>query len=171
MGIHQSIVARPRIRTSGLWTEELVAQAAKLWNSGMGAAKVAQTLGPRFTKNSVIGLTHRNPTLFVSKRAKAANANPNKLSSSKKLEASHMWKAGFNSGEIAKHFGIKQGAVENMVARDRHLFPRRDEYVPIKETPKPVNHPDRVTRTTITGAKITLPRVVFIDGPYQEAAG
>lgn len=136
MGIHQSISAereqlsiRRERASSSAWTDELVIEASKLWNSGMTAGQVAGKLGRGLTKNSVIGQSHRNPKLFTAKRAAASIANQNKIPNSVKLEASRLWMAGVNAREIAERFGATQGAIENMISRNRQIFPRRDGFM------------------------------------------
>lgn len=96
-------------------------------------------------------------------------------------EASAMWNRGAPTAELAARFDSSEDAINSLASYRRDLFPRRKTHfrrsaatirpVALKEEPKvaPV-YPDRVTRETVSGALITLPRVVFIDGPYMEAA-
>lgn len=41
------------------WTPELIDKLTSLWLSGLSAAEIAETLGPKFTRNSVMGKIHR----------------------------------------------------------------------------------------------------------------
>lgn len=92
--------------------------------------------------------------------------------------ASDLWRDGFTMYEIAEKLGIKWSAVKTMASTRRGLFPfrksnnrRSNPIVSVEKTDAPVvaSKPGCVVRTTITGAKITLPRVVFIDGPEPES--
>lgn len=84
--------------------------------------------------------------------------------------AAKMWVRGLTVTEIGKSFGMPKNSVCSMTHRNRDRFPKRREYRPPKPKKKPIpvvrlsDHIPRVTRTTITGAKVTLPRVSFIDG-------
>ena len=88
--------------------------------------------------------------------------------------AAKMWKQGALIAEIARILDTTEDAVSGAANQRRTMFPRRKNYIvrdygtverepdqPAKVMPV---HPDRVTRTTISGAKVTLPRVPFIDG-------
>jgi GcrA cell cycle regulator len=83
--------------------------------------------------------------------------------------AEKLWRAGLSGDDIAKEFGITRNQVYWLIDRNRERFPRRiirmgsPAEIAIKSNPS-TNYPDRVTRITPTGARITLPRVSFIDG-------
>ncbi|MBX4926013.1 GcrA family cell cycle regulator [Rhizobium binae] len=82
-------------------------------------------------------------------------------------EAEKFWQAGFSAREIAELFGSKKNTVINMAHRNRDRFPSRQEArrPPPDTSAVPIRHPDRVTRVTLSGAHVTMPRVPTIDGP------
>ena len=56
------------MRTSPVvWDSVLIEQLRSLWAEGKSASQIAETLGPRFTRNSIIGKAHR---LKLEKRRK-----------------------------------------------------------------------------------------------------
>lgn len=83
-------------------------------------------------------------------------------------KAEKLWKEGLTARQIAEIVGSKKNTVINIAYRHRSRFP-------IKQMPRiasqiyvsitPIRHPDRVTRVTISGAQVTMPRVPTIDGP------
>jgi GcrA cell cycle regulator len=85
-----------------------------------------------------------------------------------KIEAARMWSAGKKTGQIAEHFKAKRASVCSMMGRNRHLFParRNTRYGPMEAVSiAPIEIiPDRVVRTTFSGAQVTLRRVPTIDG-------
>ncbi|PDT00091.1 GcrA cell cycle regulator [Rhizobium chutanense] len=87
------------------------------------------------------------------------------------VKAQKLWQEGLSAREIANLFGSKKNTVINMAHRNRDRFPaRQDARHPPPETREakaPVRHPDRVTRVTLSGAHVTMPRVPSIDG-YPE---
>ena len=92
--------------------------------------------------------------------------------------AARLWKEGETLKAIGEELGIHWKQVFRMADARRKQFPYRksnhrrgNPVVPpeIIDDPTPVSAPGRVVRMTITGAKITLPRVEFIDGPEWEA--
>ncbi|TCV66299.1 GcrA cell cycle regulator [Neorhizobium sp. S3-V5DH] len=94
-------------------------------------------------------------------------------------EASAMWKGGTLTADMAEHFGTTEDSISNLAGSRRDLFPHRKNYfrraaAPVRsEKPRTEvlpSYPDRVMRRTAAGALVTLPRVVFIDGPYTGAA-
>ena len=94
-------------------------------------------------------------------------------------EAAMMWKRGALTSEMAAHFKTSEDSISSLAGRRRDLFPHRKNYfrraaTPVrKEAPEieiSPSYPDRVIRKTVAGVMVTLPRVVFIDGPYRGAA-
>ncbi|WEA60939.1 GcrA cell cycle regulator [Rhizobium sp. BJ04] len=87
------------------------------------------------------------------------------------VRAQTLWQEGLSAREIANLFGSKKNTVINMARRNRDRFPARQDFrPPLAETrpaPAPIRHPDRVTRVTLSGAHVTMPRVPSIDG-YPE---
>lgn len=93
------------------------------------------------------------------------------------IAASDLYRQGISFGKIAAKFGTTRDSVIGVAFRNRDLFPKRliitaakKKQPPMpKRAPRPPSPPklyiDRVTRTTFSGAKVTMPRVVFIDGP------
>ncbi|PDT12957.1 GcrA cell cycle regulator [Rhizobium sp. M1] len=83
------------------------------------------------------------------------------------VEAQRFWQAGYSAREIAELFGSKKNTVINMAHRNRDRFPSRQPALrpPDAEVSAPTRHPDRVTRVTLSGAHVTMPRVPTIDGP------
>ena len=84
------------------------------------------------------------------------------------VKAQKLWQQGLSAREIANLFGSKKNTVINMAHRNRDRFPARQVTRPPPETceaPAPIRHPDRVTRVTLSGAEVTMPRVPCIDGP------
>jgi len=88
--------------------------------------------------------------------------------------AVRLWRLGISTAEIAEMFGVSYGTIQSLACYRRDLFPDRGRaFKPVEIDPQvfaPKTTADRVTRTTLSGANITLPRVTFIDGPYREAA-
>lgn len=86
--------------------------------------------------------------------------------------AAKLWQDGVPAQEIADVFGSKKNTVINMASRHRDRFPTRQPKRPAPETVaepvEPIRHPDRVTRITLSGAEVTLPRVPLIDGHFME---
>jgi GcrA cell cycle regulator len=102
-----------------------------------------------------------------------------------KQEAARMWKAGKAATRIAVAFDVSEESIRNLSRRNRSMFPHRQQHTrthapresvkherPVEVTAEsePTLYADRVTRRTVSGAKVTMPRVSFIDGPYREAA-
>lgn len=95
--------------------------------------------------------------------------------------ASKMWADGVPAGKIAEAFNLDRQYLYNYADKHRDSFPVRQtkqrkeviHYVSTKvptgpriyhdRLPKPLP-PDRVRRTTISGAVVTLPRIPTIDG-------
>jgi GcrA cell cycle regulator len=82
--------------------------------------------------------------------------------------AEKLWADGISAREIAERLGSTKNTVINMAGRHRDRFPARQVArisLPEDATPaQRINHADRVIRVTFSGAEVTLPRVVFIDG-------
>lgn len=92
--------------------------------------------------------------------------------------AAQLWREGLTMHEIASKLGLKWSNIRNMTDSRRRLFPYRknnsrranpavtpaSDIMPVT----PAAKPGCVVRTTITGAKVTMPRVAFIDGPEPE---
>ncbi|MCB5205025.1 GcrA family cell cycle regulator [Neorhizobium sp. T786] len=53
------------VKTPFKWTEEVMSQAAEMWNDGQSATQIGRALG--VSRNAVIGKAHRNPSVFISK--------------------------------------------------------------------------------------------------------
>ena len=87
--------------------------------------------------------------------------------------AAKMWRQGLSVTEIGNSFGLPKNSVCSMTHRNRDLFPKRREHRPKKA--KKVVAPfirksddiKRVTKVTLTGARITLPWVSFINGSNE----
>lgn len=91
-------------------------------------------------------------------------------------QAATMWNEGASVASIGSTFGFSKGSASNLIGSRRDLFPMRTKPETVhrvrseapkqKPAPKPANFSptDRVTRVTITGAKVTMPRVTYIDG-------
>ncbi|MGR9386426.1 GcrA family cell cycle regulator [Rhizobium leguminosarum] len=82
--------------------------------------------------------------------------------------AEKLWADGISAREIAERLGSTKNTVINVAGRHRDRFPARQVArisLPEDATPaQRINHADRVIRVTFSGAEVTLPRVVFIDG-------
>ncbi|MBX5190144.1 GcrA cell cycle regulator [Rhizobium sp. NZLR3b] len=82
--------------------------------------------------------------------------------------AEKLWADGISAREIAERFGSKKNSVITMAGKHRDRFPARQAArvsLPKDATPaERIRHADRVIRVTFSGAEVTLPRVVFIDG-------
>ena len=111
--------------------------------------------------------------------------NPPRWTEEEIADAAKLWAKGLSLIRMSIALDRTERAIDQMVRRNRPLFPRRPAGKPKKrarppedrrtyEEPPPRALPtltaDRVRRKTISGANITLPRVTFIDGPYREAA-
>ncbi|AVH41840.1 GcrA cell cycle regulator [Agrobacterium tumefaciens] len=92
--------------------------------------------------------------------------------------AAALWRDGYTLHAMAEKLGITCSAVKNMTSTRRGTFPyrkrntrRADPVVKqVEEAPAPAPlKAGCVVRTTFTGAKVTLPRVAFIDGPEPES--
>lgn len=92
--------------------------------------------------------------------------------------AAALWRDGYTLHAMAEKLGITCSAAKNMTSTRRGIFPyrkrnvrRADQIVKqVEEAPAPAPlKAGCVVRTTFTGAKVTLPRVVFIDGPEPES--
>ena len=93
--------------------------------------------------------------------------------------AAALWAEGKKTPEIMEILGCEKGQLMGVMIRHREMFPQRvlrrlrtavkgvSEERPL---PVPKVYHDRVKRTTAWGETVTLPRVTFIDGPYQAAA-
>lgn len=93
------------------------------------------------------------------------------------VAASELYRKGLSFGKIASKFGTTRDSVIGIAFRNRDLFPKRLIITAVKKNqppmPKRPRRPpaeptpfvDRVVRTTFSGAKVTMPRVAFIDGP------
>jgi hypothetical protein len=97
--------------------------------------------------------------------------------------ASELYRSGLSFAKIAEIFGTTKDSVVGIAFRNRPLFPKRNSITAVKKRqpkerkrPKPVVcaprfYIDRVVRVTFSGVKVTMPRVPFIDGYAQQAAG
>ncbi|WP_421439944.1 GcrA cell cycle regulator [Agrobacterium tumefaciens] len=92
--------------------------------------------------------------------------------------AAALWREGLTMYDMAQKLGMTWSAVKNMTSTRRGTFPYRKSNArranPIVKqvdwTPAPAPlKAGCVVRTTFTGAKVTLPRVAFIDGPEPES--
>jgi GcrA cell cycle regulator len=92
--------------------------------------------------------------------------------------AAALWRDGYTMYDMAEKLGMTWSAVKNMTSTRRGTFPyrkrntrRADPIVKqVDEAPAPAPlKAGCVVRTTFTGAKVTLPRVAFIDGPEPES--
>lgn len=92
--------------------------------------------------------------------------------------AAALWRDGYTMYDMAEKLGMTWSAVKNMTSTRRGTFPyrksnnRRAEPIvkQVDEAPAPAPlKAGCVVRTTFTGAKVTLPRVAFIDGPEPES--
>lgn len=92
--------------------------------------------------------------------------------------AAALWRDGYTLHAMAEKLGITCSAAKNMTSTRRGIFPYRKRNVrradpivkQVEEAPAPAPlKAGCVVRTTFTGAKVTLPRVVFIDGPEPES--
>lgn len=133
--------------------------AAKLWSEGMPSAEIAHTVG--VSQRWLDQLAHANRDLLPSR--KKGNPVPDANYLKRRLSNTSI-KA------LASELGISTSAI--CVKLRRAGMPR------VKATrigrPQPVKAPppakiDRVVRTTSIGAKVTMPRLVFLDGPASEA--
>lgn len=50
------------VKAPFVWTEEITATAAEMWNAGISGAKIAKEIGA--TRNAVISKVHRTPGVF-----------------------------------------------------------------------------------------------------------
>lgn len=92
--------------------------------------------------------------------------------------AAALWRDGYTMYDMAEKLGMTWSAVKNMTSTRRGIFPYRKsnnrratpivKQVGDEPTPTPLKA-GCVVRTTFTGAKVTLPRVAFIDGPEPES--
>ena len=90
--------------------------------------------------------------------------------------AAALWRDGCTLHEMAEKLGITCSAAKHMTSTRRGIFPYRKSNArrsnpivkQVDEAPAPLKA-GCVVRTTFTGAKVTLPRVVFIDGPEPES--
>ncbi|QIB36946.1 hypothetical protein G3A56_16110 [Rhizobium oryzihabitans] len=93
--------------------------------------------------------------------------------------AAQMWCDGQKVEVIAERLGMTPQKLRGMIDTYRKRFPYRRNHVrrenPVVKPPEmgsvvtPLSRPGCVVRTTITGARVTMPRVEFIDGPEWQA--
>ncbi len=92
--------------------------------------------------------------------------------------AAALWRDGYTMYDMAEKLGMTWSAVKNMTSTRRGTFPyrksnaRRADPIVKQLGDEPAPAPLKagcVVRTTFTGAKVTMPRVVFIDGPEPES--
>lgn len=95
-----------------------------------------------------------------------------------RAKAAMLWKRGDTLKAIGEELGIPWRRVVRLANKNRKMFPyrksdrRRDDPVikmEVVSQPTPILAAGRVVRTTISGSKVTMPRVAFIDGPECEA--
>lgn len=89
--------------------------------------------------------------------------------------AEKLWRQGVTGTAIAKKLGVKMRQVYTLAENNRDRFPVRVPKLsapgvvvmtmPRTQAEVPKMKPDRVSRITISGARVTMPRVTFIDGP------
>lgn len=82
-------------------------------------------------------------------------------------KAQKHWEEGLPARAIADLLGSTKNTVISMAHRNRERFPERQKsrQAIAYEAPGRKVYPDRVKRTTISGAVVTMPRVPTIDGP------
>lgn len=121
--------------SGGSWTEEQIAEAAKMRKSGMSAGRIAEQLGR--TRNSIIGLMTRHRDIFPKgqpgtpvRRApkEAAPAKPSVMRDWTAAEigtAALMWDKGASAAEIAAEIGRSASAVYSYAQLHPRQFPAR----------------------------------------------
>lgn len=92
--------------------------------------------------------------------------------------AADMWKSGAKMPAIRKALGCTNGMLSGVMSRYRDIFERRQSISQKKIVPPPVHRLshtrlsdgiETVVRVTALGAKVTMPRVSFIDGRALQA--
>ena len=88
----------------------------------------------------------------------------------KRARAASMWREGLTTYQIAAELGVLKSSTCGMMARYRHMFPMRNPPRPkarVTEVAvqKDVGYrSDHVVRVTLSGSRVTLPRIPTIDG-------
>lgn len=148
------------------WTEDGIEKAAELWNAGLSASAIAAKIG--VSRSSILGLANKNRELFA---ARESGTRIDKGRKGRLPDASVIASdlRSMTLSDVAKKYDCSKSAI--CVKLRRAGMPRgetgrggrpktyREEI--IEQDNK---RPGTVIRTTITGSKITMPRVTFIDG-------
>lgn len=134
--------------------------AAKLWSQGMPSDEIADELG--IGLSSFEQLAHRNRDLLPSRQK--GNPVPDAEYLKRRLSNTSI-KA------LATELRITPSAICVKLRRagmGRGKEAKAVRAAPVFKTP-PVAPQDCVVRTTSIGAKVTMPRLTFLDGPASEA--
>lgn len=117
---------------SEAWTQADLDKAHALFQMGMSAGQIGAAMGR--SRNSIIGIMHRNRDLFPKKppgTAKAkggwprGRASPNAWPAEQLQTAKTMWLAGATMAEIGAAIGRSEAAVKMKTINFRSMFPLR----------------------------------------------
>lgn len=131
-------------------------RASILWNSGHTVSDIAERFGT--TPDAIVAMACRNRDIFPPKTVA-------RLPEADKLR---ILLAKTSTRKLADDFGVSTSAIYRKIKRDvlgRAPVGRPKVYHP--EIPMS----ERVVRVTSIGARVTMPRLTFLDGPASERGG
>ena len=111
------------------WTEKNIDTLKNLWNTGKTAREIAEIMGPGFTRNSVIGKSHR---LKLTSKIKARNFSTNQTSEKSKNDI------GITSGKTKRN-KFKSLIIEKDFEPEN---PKQLEELDESSCKWPIGHPD-----------------------------
>ncbi|MGD9476975.1 hypothetical protein [Shinella sp. G-2] len=169
---------RGRIRKADraiVWTQETMAQAARLWAGGETSTHIARQFG--ISRGSFSGMAARNRHLFPPKTASAIplpKAGP--WTAEAIATCIRLRRGGMTMKAIAEVIGVKKATVENLARKRRDLF--EAPAVPVvaeAAAPAPARKRsfvgdrwvERVPYVTISGAVVSLPRISLLEKPIS----
>lgn len=142
------------------------------------AIGLSNLFGITITKSSVMSIyrVHFEKPESPLKKCPLMGNPINLLSDEGMILAEKLWREGLSGTVIAKKLGVGMRQIYSLADTRRDRFPRRTINkaispgvvvltMPRADAESPPMKPDRVLRITFSGARVTMPRVTFIDGP------
>lgn len=145
----------------------------------MIAVALSDRFGVTVTKNSVMSIyrCHFDKPESPLKKCPLLGNQTKVLSDEEMIIAENLWRQGMSGTSIAKRLGVGMRQIYTFAETRRDKFPRRTAKIASPGivvmtidrdgAGTPMQQQDRVSRITFSGARVTLPRVTFIDGPAE----
>lgn len=167
----------PKTERKFIWSDENLAEAARLWGQGETAAHIARVFGT--SDKSIRVMMVKKRELFPKREPSCFPVSKSGQWTEEKLrECVRLIRAGMIQHDVAEKIGMTRGAVAYLVTKSPELFtdapPKSADVIlhpkaKLRRTWFEGRWIEHVKRTTQSGAVVTLPRVSFIDGVREGA--